>query len=201
MRTPMKHLILSLGLCVALVSGAAAQAVTPKGAKSDEVMVKVRQIDILNQLLPLALRKSQYNGILTALEKARQKEKQIRTLEDGDLEKIYKDVDDAVTNAIDKGTYPPNAMQGNVDKLLTAMGIRRQVAIGEMVEEFYDATSKIFDAGQKKVMANSLDAAKLDPSVKKDQMTEEQKIKFFIRKVFLDQITYDLLVKMEKTAS
>jgi hypothetical protein len=70
-----------------------------------------------------------------------------------------------------------------------------------MVEEFYNAIKGVFDEGQMKVMANSLDVAVLDPSVKKDSMKDEDKIKFFIKRIFLDEVTYDLLLKLQKNAS
>jgi len=197
----MKNFLLCLGLVFALVAGASAQAVTSKGAQSDDVMLKIRQIDILNQLLPLAIRKEQFNPILTALEKARQKEKQIRELEDADLAKIAPDVTGAVKEGTEKGTVPNHDMQVRVMKILNAMAIRRQVAIGEMIQDFVDATATVFDDGQKKVMQNSLDKAALDPTLKPAEMSDDQKLKFFVKKVFLDTATYDILLKLQKIAS
>lgn len=197
----MKNLILCFSLVLALVTGASAQVVTPKGAQSDEVLLNIRKIDILNQLLPLAIRKDQYNALLTAMEKAKQKEKQLREQEDVDLAKIAPDISNAVKEGTEKGTVPNHDMQVRVMKILNAMAIRRQVAIGEMVDDFVAATSTVFDAGQKKVMQNSLDKAALDPSLKPAEMTDEQKLKFFVKKVFLDQVCYDMLLKLQKIAS
>jgi len=197
----MKNLILCFSLVLALVTGASAQVVTPKGSQSDEVLLNIRKIDILNQLLPLAIRKDQFNAILTAMEKAKQKEKQLREQEDVDLAKIAPDLSDAVKEGTEKGTVPNHDMQVRVMKILNAMAIRRQVAIGEMVDDFVTATATVFDAGQKKVMQNSLDKAALDPTLKVSEMTDDAKLKFFVKKVFLDQVCYDMLLKLQKIAS
>jgi len=200
----MKNVILCLSFVFALAGGAAAQtttATTAKAAQSEAVVQSIRQIDILNQILPLGIRKEQFNGILTAMEKARQKEKKIRELEDDDLEKIAPDVKGAVKDATEKGKFPDHDMQVRVLKLLNAMAIRRQVAVSEMVQDFVDATANIFDAGQKKVMENSLDKAALDPTVKPAEMSDDQKLKFFVKKVFMDSTAYDLLLKLQKIAS
>lgn len=197
----MKQFLLSVIVALCLATGASAQVITANGAKSDEIMAKIHQIDILNQILPLAIRKEQFEPLLHALEKARQKEKKTREFEDGELAKISGDVSDTVTNGIDKGTFPPHATLVHVASVLSALNVNRQIAMTEMLDDFVAATSTVFDAGQKKVMANSLDAASLDPSVKKDQMKEDDKVRFFIKKVFMDQVTYDLLLKLQKKAS
>ncbi|AIE83885.1 hypothetical protein [Fimbriimonas ginsengisoli] len=200
----MKHLLLSFGLLFALGASATAQIstpplTTPKAADSDRAIIRIRQVDMLIQILPLTLRKDQYGPILTALERARAKEKQIRSLEDDDLAKIAKKLEDAVNNGIDKGEYPPKELQVEAAKLMRAMGIRRQIATAEMTDEFVEATKGVFDDGQKKVMANSLDLV-LDQT-KKDSMKEEDKVKFFVKRIFLDEVTYDLLLKLQKHAS
>jgi len=197
----MKNLLLCFCLVLALVGGASAQTVTSKGAQSDEVMTKIRQIDILNQILPLAIRKEQYNPILTALEKARQKEKAVRALEDDELSKLAPDITSAVKDGTEKGTFPNHDMLTKVAKALNQMALRRQQAINQMVDDFVAATTTVFDDGQKKVMENSLDKAALDPSLKPAEMSSDDKIHFFVKKVFMDSVAYDLLLKLQKIAS
>jgi hypothetical protein len=199
----MKHLLLSLGLFAALVAVTPAQALppTPKAAKSEATMAKIRQIDVLIQLLPLNLKKNQIDRLLLQQEKAKESERKIRMLEDDDLEKLEPRVSEALKAALEKGSYPPRELQLDVAKLTRAMSIRRQVAVGEMVDDFYKAVDEVMEPGQKTIMAKSLDIAVLDPSVKVAQMNDEAKIKFYIRRIFLDSTAYESLKELRKTAS
>jgi len=198
-------LLMSVGVANAdtapAVTAAQGQVTTLNGAKSDAILLKIRQIDMLNQLLPLGMKKSQYDPMLAAIEKCRANEKKIKGMEDDDLAKLDIDIDSAVTNALDKGIYPPHAMEVKAANLLNAMGVRRTFAINENVDTLYEAAKKTFDEGQMTVMEKSLDAEKMDPSVKKDSMDKPAKIKFFLRQIFLDPLTYDLLIKLQKNAS
>lgn len=195
----MKRLLLSLGLCFAIVGGATAQTTSPSAEKSDAILRKVHQVDLLIQLLPLSLRKEQYGPILLALEKIRGKQKLIFESEAKELEKLDAKLTDAVNKAFEKGEYPPKEIQVDAIKLLRALSIRRQVAVNEIIEDFYTATQSVFDEGQKKVMANSLDIALLDPTAKRDK--DEDKVRFFMRRIFLDDSAYDVLVRLQKIAS
>jgi hypothetical protein len=198
----MKHLLFSLGLFAALVAAAPAQSTaTPKAAQSDATFQKIRQLDVLIQLLPLNLKKAQIDLLLTALEKARDSEKKIRSLEDDDLAKLAPKISEALKNAQEKGAYPPRELQTEIAALTRAMGIRRQVATGEMVDDLYKVVDTGLEAGQKTVMAKSLAAAALDPSLKGVKMTDEQKVKFYIRQILLDITAYESLKDLRKTAS
>jgi len=199
----MKHLLLSLGLFAALSGATFSQATvtTPKAAKSDATMLKIRQIDVLIQLLPLNLKKNQIDAILLQAEKAKEAERKIRMMEDDDLEKLDPKVSEVLRAALEKGAYPPRELQLEVSKLTRAMAIRRQVALAEMVDNFYTGVKDVLEPGQKTVMAKSLDIAVLDPSIKVDSMNEEAKIKFFIRRIFLDSTAYESLKELRKTAS
>ena len=201
----MKNLLISLGLFATLVCVAPAQIVvpiqTPKGPKSDAILQRIRQVDSLIQLLPLNLKKDQIDRLLLQQEKAKESERKIRMMEDDDLEKLEPRLSQILKAALEKGAYPPREFQVDVAKLTRAIAIRRQVAVGEMVEAFYEGVRDVLEPGQKTIMAKSLDIAVLDPSVKVKEMTEEQKIKFFIRTIFLDPYAYASLKELRKTAS
>lgn len=192
----MKKIALSFACALALCGGAAAQVVTSNGTKSDAVVLKIHQIDILNELLPLTLRKEQFPPILLALEKARSAEKKILEDEDAQLAKIAPDIDKAYDDGVDKGVYPSHDIVVNTAKLLKAMAIRRQVFVGETMDDMYKAVDSTLDAGQKKVMANTVTMDDLPAGIKKEDATDEMKIKAFVRKVFLDRAAYDILLKL-----
>lgn len=192
----MKKLALSFACVLALCGGASAQTITSNGAKSDAVIMKIHQIDILNELLPLTLRKEQFPPILTALEKARAAEKKILEDEDAQLAKIAPDIDKTYDEGVDKGIYPSHEVVTNTGKLLKAMAIRRQVFAGETMEDMYKVIDSTLDAGQKKVMANTVTMDDLPPNVKKEDATDEVKIRAYIRKVILDRGAYEILLKL-----
>jgi hypothetical protein len=194
----MKHLISLLLLTVGAVAPAQVKP-TAKAAQSAATMGRIQKIDVLIQVLPLNLKKPQIEALLVQMEKAIEKDREIRTLEDQDLEKLEPKVTDALKDGLDKGVYPPRELQQEVAKLTRAMAIRRQVAMGEMVDAFYAGIDKVMEPGQRTVMAKSLEAALLEPNVKASLVTEEQKIKFFIRKVFLDVAAYQVLLDLSKT--
>lgn len=197
----MKHNILSL-LALALLSlslsaHAGAQVDPAKAKRSADVMTKIGQLDLLVQLLPLALDKEQLRMLLPVIEKARAKSYKIMDMEADDLAKLDQRVSKAVTDALEKGVYPPQDLQVDIAKLTRAFTIRRQLAGAENVEEVYAAIGKTLNEGQKKAMENSLDPKLLGV---KETLDSVGKIKFFIREILLDPRSYDLLVKMSKAA-
>ena len=60
----------------------------------------------------------------------------------------------------------------------------------------YDKIVLNLNAGQKKAMANDLDPASITPGIKVESMSDEAKIRFYIRNILLDPLCYDLLVKL-----
>lgn len=198
----MKTLLASLALGLALIGSAAAQTpvTTPKGAKSDATFYKMRQIDTMLQLMPLNLKKEQIKKLLVQLDIARETEKQARMKEDDMLEKMDERVSKALSEAYEKGTYPPRDLQLEMLKNTQAMAISRGLVGDDILEAFYKGTMSIWEGGQMKVMMNGLDIAKLAPNLKVSEMKTEDKIKFFMRRVFLDPVAYDCLQKLQKYA-
>lgn len=49
-------------------------------------------------------------------------------------------------------------------------------------------------------MVNILDPKSVDPSAKPDKMSDDEKRRFYLRAVFLDGLTYELLKVMYKKA-
>lgn len=197
----MKPFLASLALGIVLVSGAHAQSSNQKNLLPGErTVVRVQQMDVLIQILPLNLKQGQIDKILTALEKGRQKEREIRTLEDKDLAVLDGRLEKALKDAYEKGAYPPRELQNDVVKMLRAVNIRRQVAASEIVDQVWADTKDVFEPGQKTVMEKSLNASFLEPGLDVEKMNAEAKIKFFIKKVFLDPTTYDSLKELRKVA-
>lgn len=172
---------------------------TPSGAKSDEINIKLRQIDVLIQIVPLALTKTQIDKILPVLEQLRAEEKKIRADEDKLLAEKETSTNKVLTEAIEKGVYPPRPYQLEISKLTSAIGLRRTVFANECADKITEALKTSLNAGQMKAMINSLEPSALNAAnPKAKDMTDDQKLRFFVRAVWLDPFSYDVLVKMRK---
>lgn len=189
----MKKPLLALLLLASLVP-----AVHAQGSRSDLVMKNVKKLDVLIQIVPLALTKEQIGPLLLALEKGHQKEKTMLAQEDKDLLTIEAKTQKVVDDAIKNGKYPPHEVQGELATFMRIMGVRRTGYATEIVDIVYDACTKTLNAGQIKIMEKSLKPELLDPSLKADTMDSATKVKFFIRKVILDPVAYDVLIEMSK---
>lgn len=199
----MKRLLLLLGalalLLIGLVSPVAAQA-DAAADRSSEVLKKMRQVDLLNQILPLLLTKDQINKLLPAIERARQNVRDIERLEAQDLAKLDARLTEVVQAGLEKQVLPDREFLVELNKLVRAFAIRRQVAVGENVTTVLEAFDANLNAGQKKAAANSLNPKLFDPKVNLDTMTDEQKIRFFIQEILLDPLAYDVLKELAKRA-
>ncbi len=184
-------------LALALVAAAPAQT-TPGGPRSDAVMLNIKKLDALIQIVPLALTKEQLPPILAAIEKVRQKEKELRLEEDKILATLDAKVSKVVEEGVGKDVYPPREVQMEVAKKMLLMGGARQQFVEDMTDLVYAACKTTLNEGQLKTMEKSLKPELLGSAVKGAEMDETAKIKFFIRKVILDPIAYDILVEMSR---
>ncbi|MDR3691817.1 MAG: hypothetical protein P4L46_20730 [Fimbriimonas sp.] len=198
----MKHLLLSLGLCLALVTGASAQITTDKGSKSDEINLKIHEVDLLLQILPLLLTKDQLNNdVLPAVEQARAIAKKELQAEDDALAKMEPIVDQALADAYAKGAYPSRTMIDEVAKTTKTYANKRLITELNMVSVLTAMLEKTLNSGQKKALINSFDPKFIDPAAKPESMSDEAKMNFFVRRVFLDPMVYEVLKKLAKASS
>ncbi|HWA83981.1 MAG TPA: hypothetical protein VG820_11125 [Fimbriimonadaceae bacterium] len=197
----MKHLIICLGIIIGLFNLGHAQTTAEQGKKSDEVVMKMRQIDLLNQIVPLALKKDQINALLPVIERARAKVAQVEKDEANTLAKLDSKISAAIKKSIEENTPPPKELSMELAKATQDMSDRRLLVVSENTEAVLKVFNDTLDAGQKKVAANSFAAAYINPNVKPDEIKESEKINFFIREVLLDPQAYDLLIELAKHVS
>lgn len=190
--------LLLIALAVLLPNLSSAQVSTSDASRSTEIQKKVAELDSLVQISPLALTKVQINALLSAIEKVRQKLREVETLEAKDLVTIDLKVSKAVDEGVEKNAYPPRELQNQVASLWRAMGIRRNLLYTDMVDSVFKVCKTTLNEGQLKTMEKSLKPDALDPSLKGVEMDSDARIKFFVRKILLDPVAYDLLVKMGK---
>ncbi|MHB8635154.1 MAG: hypothetical protein ACYC96_01635 [Fimbriimonadaceae bacterium] len=194
MKNPNRALI-----CVVLAltaSAAFTQGPAEEAAASDRVITHIRQADLLNHLLPILWTKAQLNAVLPAIEKARQNVKQTHDNEYHKLLELDPKVTAAVDKAIKDGQVPGRDLLKSINNQLVVFQ-RTRMAMGGLNESgVYDAIVANLNPGQKKAMANDLDPASVVPGMKVEKMTDEAKIRFYIRNILLDPLAYDLLVKL-----
>ena len=198
----MKRMLAFLVVVVAALASAPAWGQSAEqGSKSDQVMLKLRQIDLLNMLIPLALTHDQIEKILPSIERARQKVRDAEKNEAATLEKLDAKVSDAIKKSIETSVAPPKALLDELAHTTQEMSDAR-IAI---VEENTDNVLKVFgdtvNAGQKKAATNSFSPAYIDPKAKPDTVTDDEKLRFFVRDILLDPQSYDILVQMSRHAS
>lgn len=180
--------------------GFAAFGVAQKSAKdaekADEIMMRIRELDLLNQILPVVLTKEQVAKILPAVERAR---KEVLKAEQAELEamkKLDEKLQKAVKEAYGTGQVPTRELLGEAVKLLKELSLKRIIVASQNADHVFRVLDDTLNRGQKKAAANALEPSLIDPSLDKEKMTEEEKLRFFVRIILLDPIAYDILVKL-----
>ena len=198
----MKQILICLGLIVGMLGSTPSLAQSAdQSTKSDLTMLKLRQIDLLNMIVPLALTKDQINTILPAIERARQKVRQIEKDEATTLEKLDSRVSDAIKKSIETSVAPPKELLDELAHATQAMSDARGAAVNENTANVLKVFNATCNAGQKKAAANSFAPTYIDPNAKPDTLTDEQKTTFFVRDILLDPQAYDILLQLAKHAS
>lgn len=196
----MKQLIVCFGLVITILLGHAHAAQTPSddAKRSDAIMMKFRQIDLLNQLIPLALTKDQIEKLLPSVERARAKVRETEKDEAKTLTGYDKKVTDAINHCIEKGEPPSRDLLMELAVATKLMADNRSVIASENTEAVLKVFKETLNAGQLKAAENSLKPELFDPSLKADKMTSDDKLRFFIRDILLDPQAYDVLVRLDK---
>ncbi len=187
-----------LGACVAVAL--TSQLSTEKANKSYELLTKARQLDLLNHMVPLVMTKEQINKMLVVVEKARANVEKIKLMEANELIQYETKINDAISKGVNKDQVPAKNLMVEINRLFNAFSVRRTVAAGENADLVYEVLKKEFNAGQFKAAANSIDMKAYEKDIDVTKLTDEAKVKFFIKDIFLDPACYDLLLKMTKTS-
>ncbi len=195
-----KHLLLSFVFCIGLTSGANAQFETPHGKRSAEINEKIHEVDLLIKVVPLVLTKDQLNKkILPEIEKDRDLYRKELAYEDDQLAKLEPDLDAAIAAAYAKNAYPPRTTTSEVADTTGKLTLQRQIFTGKITDDMIDLLNATLDAGQKKVVFGTFDNRFINPA-KPESVTDEIRMRFFVQNVIMDPTTYDILVKLLKTA-
>ncbi|MBN9501915.1 MAG: hypothetical protein J0H02_09100 [Armatimonadetes bacterium] len=192
----MKHALLVLALLFALVGSSIAQT-SDKAKRAAETMDKFRQVDVLTMLLPMVLTKEQIRKILPDIEKARQDVKK-QEQEEADLILKYSErVDQAIKAGVDEGEVPKSDLLREMRALVQTMTMKRRAVASDNVDLVFATVKKVLNEGQLKAAANSLRASDFMPADKAEALSEDDKVKLFVREILLEPHAYEILVKMQ----
>lgn len=182
---------------VALIAGSTfGQGANDKDQHTDAVLAKIRQVDLLFNILPALYTKDQLNKLLPALEKARAEVRKARDVEYSEYLKLEPELDACIANALDKNVLPAKTTADKWTKTYGALLGMRQLTIAKEIMMVRPVMDDVLTKTQLKVIANMVDPRVYDPRAKPDEMTQDEKITIYIREILLDPLTYDLLVKM-----
>lgn len=168
-----------------------------RAKKSEEVLKKVHQLELMNQLLPMVFTKEQLGKFLPAVEKARVAVREQEKIEYDFLMKLGPKVDVALKDAA-KGKVPGNTVINECWATFRMFGMRRKAVADDNVEQVMKVFEPAINDGQKKTAINSIDVKAIDPSLDPKTASDSKKLELFVRVILLDPDAYDLMVQMLK---
>ena len=167
---------------------------------ADEILRKVRRLDLMNQILPLVLTKAQYTMVLPAIEKARAAVKKQEQIEFDFLSKLSPKIDKSLKEAVDKGKGPGNEVINETWATFQTLSIMRKAVADDNVDKVLEALKGSLNAGQIKTAANTVNVKAFDPSADPKTMSDDAKFRIYIRLILLDPLAYDLLLQLSRKA-
>lgn len=189
---------LSILFALALALPLAAQTPSEQAARSDAILTTLRKVELVNQLLPMLLNKEQMSKVLTAVERARAEARKTEKDEYEFLRRLEPKLEAALKDALEKGVVPKQELFTEVAATLQTLQLKRKAVADDNTEKVAAVLEEVLDAGQKKAVANSLNVRLFMPNADPDKVTDEEKMRLFVKYILLDPQAYDLLLKMPK---
>jgi hypothetical protein len=172
------------------------QSPEERASKSDAILSKLHQLDLLNHILPLLLTKAQLNPILTSIENSR---KLIKITQESEYKRLIPFDDDctaALAKAIDGGLVPDRDLMKKAFAAVAAMTQNRQIITQANISNVTEAVNGVLNDGQKKIMMVQLDPKLFDKTLDPDKMSDLEKVRFYVSNILLDPMAYDVLTKL-----
>lgn len=181
-------------LAACLVSFATASPTVLPADDASRILNKMRQVDLLNQILPVLMTTEQLGKLLPAVEKARSAAIELEKKELERMKKFETKLDPAIKDAKEKGQVPSSELQDEIKAILKEFQQNRTIMVLEQNEAVLKAVEETLDAGQIKAATNSLSVPKGDTSKPSDR----ERLRRWVRAVLMDPLSYDLLVDLSK---
>jgi len=189
----MKRLLLPLLLTLCLAAPAYS-AEPPEQDVASRILVKLRQLDLWNQILPVLMTKEQLSKLLPVIEKAREASKATEKIELDELKKLEAKLDGDLKDAKEKGLVTAKEKTTEYQRVLLALSKVREIMVKEQIETVLKSVEETLDEGQIKAATNSIQVA----GDKESKLTDRDKLRRWVGAVLLDPLAYDLLLDLKK---
>lgn len=193
--------LMGVVLCALAISPMASAQATKQEAsakRADEILNKLHELDLLNQLLPVLMTKEQMRKILPSVEKARE---MVRATEKGEaeqLEKLAAKIDPVITEAYEKKKVPSIDILTEYAKTFAKLRVVRRSVVEANTTNVLEVVQKTLDKGQLAAARNALEPKYIDPSLDKEKMSDDEKLRFWVKVILLDPQAYTILTKLSK---
>lgn len=183
-----------------LTTAAATVALAPQASvdEATNIQIKVRQLTLLEQINPVLLTKPQLRRLLPVVESARQAERDLVANELKAMRPLSARLDVEIKKAKEEKKLADPDIWKTINDLQRQFNLNRARMINEQTEKVLTEMRRVLNEGQLKAAANAIDVRSLLPGVPADQITEEAKLRAWIRIVLLDPQAYDLMLEMSK---
>lgn len=200
----MTHRTTLIAAAVLVVAGslpflAQAQLTSATTKRSEEVGLKIKKMDLINQLLPVLLTPEQLKKILPVVEKARKAETDQLVREADLLKKLEPSLDKAISEATKTKKTVPIETMTKASSTLKAIRVSRNVMVDQQITATLSVVKSTLDEGQKKAAANSLPVGNFWPGKKSEEVSQDEKLRAWVKYVLLDPGSYDLLLALSRS--
>ena len=162
-----------------------------------KIAVKMRKLDLYNQILPVLMRPEQISKILPAIERARAAERKIEAEELAVMKNLESKLDKAIDDAETKSLVPSKELQMEIISSLRDFSKKRAILVLEQNENVLKAIEETLDEGQIKAAANAITI----PDAEKGKLADRDRLRRWVRAVLKDTAAYDILVKLSRKTS
>ena len=187
----------SLTVFVALIclfSVSSAQLTEAQMKESDQILTKIRQMELYNQLLPVLFKPDEARALLPILERHRAEARKIEQSEHKMLRPLDKDLDDVIKRAQEKGELPDQKVMKHALNLFRTFEMVRKALLDATAQELIQTMRQTLDEGQVRAATNAINPREFDPSLDPEKMTEDEKLVLWVKVVLMDSLAYDIML-------
>lgn len=194
----MNKLIIAASLLLALTaqSPIAVVAQTTQSERTENLLMQIRELDLLNQILPVLFTKEQLKEVLPIIERAHEAEKRVHADETTVLREFEAEVEAALEAAYKEGQVPNRQLMGRLAMAFNLLQAKRASFVEEESRKVYEKLKEVLNEGQIAAAANSLDPAFLGGGVNMDEFDQDQKLRLWAQFILLDPAGYDVLIRL-----
>lgn len=188
--------LVSLVILASLSATVLAQVDPAQAKHSDEIMRKIQEIEIYNQILPVLITPKQADELLTVLEKARAEMKSHNNKEYDMMRSFEVEINAALKKAQDRGQVPTEEFMARMLNMFRAFNMMRKAIIDGVVRDLQGALNETLNEGQIAAAAKAFNPRFYDPTLDPKTMTVDQRLELWIRVVLIDPVAYDVMKRI-----